>query len=952
MGTQFQALGRIRLLRDGAEAAISGKLARTFLAMLLSRPNEPVPVHVLAEALWPGEPDAGAQRKLQLHAHKLRRLLDEPDRLAFEHGGYRLRVDPGDVDVQVFESLADQAVESAGVDRTRCAESARRALELWRGTPYGGLDVPELVAEERRLSERRLAVLELLYESEVARGRAGAVVSELADLARRHPLRERLIALLMTALYRSGRQAEALEVYRNARDTLVDELGIEPGPELRELERRVLADDVPSGDADVRPEHQQTPAPADRPHVPRQLPVDIAGFIGRAGDVEQLDRLVEAGIDNGGTIIAVHGPAGAGKTTVAVHCAHRHVDRFPDGQLFLNLRGHGPSEPLDTATALDALLRGLGWTGALPEHQHQRSELFRDQMADRRMLVVLDNARDTDHVRPLLPGGRNVVVVTSRSQLRGLAARDGADRVPVEHMTAEDAVELLHARLQAHPDVQTADGLVAIRELAELCGNLPVALAVAAERAGRYHRLALRDVVADLRREHNVLNTLTAWEDDPTTSVRAVLSWSYEALADDAARLYRLLGLHPHPTYSTVAAAALCGVGVAAAGRLLGRLVDTHLVSEPRPGEYEMHDLVRAHAAELVHATIADAERTAAVDRMRSAYVHSVDNARTAVLGTSLVTVPLPDVLPGVEPEKFSGSDAAARWFNDNRARLTAIVTDTARSGDHVTSYQLASLMGMLLDPAVHPLEAMQLCDLATSSAEAVHDHAAEAICTWQRGVVHWSCGRPREALECAGRAEQQFRAVGNERGQLAALMSRGLGQGHLGQFDSAIESLEEAVALAVELAAPRAMIQNNLAMTYLAAGRRQQACAMAQEAVRSALDERSARLVAVCTDSLAEVYLAMGEPGRARDLYLDALARYQHSGVTAETPDTWKSLGEAQLALGDTSAARTSWEHALRLLDDHGWADSHRVTRSELRELIASLDRPAMTSASHDIRP
>lgn len=331
---RFEVLGPVRVHRGSDPVAVTGSLRRSLLAMLLARANRPVSAETLLDALWGEQLDSRRARRLHLHVHRLRGVLDDPERLSFGPGGYCLRVLPGELDAEQFSMLLDEAGSIAAQDPQRCAELLRKALDMWRGTPYHGVDVPEIAGEIQRLSERRHVALEELYTAELRCGRHAAIIAELSDQVRRYPLRERLHGLLMTALYQGGRRADALAAYRHARQVLVEQLGLEPGPELRVLEGQILAGEPIGHDAQAGPRI-----------IPAQLPHNVSGFVGRDEELSRLDRLLaESG--ESALISAVAGTAGVGKTALAVHWAHRVKDRFPDGQLYVDLRGYGPDQPL------------------------------------------------------------------------------------------------------------------------------------------------------------------------------------------------------------------------------------------------------------------------------------------------------------------------------------------------------------------------------------------------------------------------------------------------------------------------------------------------------------------------------------------------------------------------------------------------------------------------------
>ncbi|MBL1067172.1 AfsR/SARP family transcriptional regulator [Streptomyces sp. 7-21] len=576
--------------------------------MLLERAGQPVPVDVLTDALWGAQPVPRAGQKLQVHAHRLRRLLGEPERLSFTGGGYRLRVLPGELDAQRFETLVAEAVRATGREPRGTAQSLREALALWQGTPLGDLEVPVLADWAHRLSECRLTALETLYQAELAAGREAEVAGELAGLVRAHPLRERFHGLLMTALYRAGRPADALAAYRAAREVLASELGLEPGPALRGLQRRMLAG------APVGPDGG-TPAGA---CPPAQLPVRVRGFTGREAELAELDRLLLAG--GPGAVAVVAGTAGAGKTALAVHWAHRARARFPDGQLYVDLGGYGPGRPAGPEEALAGLLRGLGVDGAaMPPGRDERAARFRSLVDRRRLLVLLDNARSAEQVRPLLPGGTScVTLVTSRDALAGLVAREGAHRICLDRLPAGDARALLRALAGERAAAEPA----AAGALAERCARLPLALRVAAELVRSRPAGGVAALAAELARAEEALDLLDAGG-DPRSAVRSVFWWSYRVLDPAAARVFRLLGLLPGEGADVRAVAALAGSGPRETRRVLGALLRAHLVERTAAGRFRVHGLLRAYAAELAGAA---GEREAALERLR-------DHDRAAAAG-------------------------------------------------------------------------------------------------------------------------------------------------------------------------------------------------------------------------------------------------------------------------------------------------------------------------------
>ncbi|AXB41729.1 AfsR/SARP family transcriptional regulator [Amycolatopsis albispora] len=454
---EFRVLGPVEVRLGGRTEVLSGRLRRTLLGILLARRGRPVPVDVLIDALWGERPDPRAPKKLQLHIHRLRAVLDEPERLSFGPAGYRLRVRPGEVDADRFEALARAGIAVARREPQRAVESLRAALVLWYGTAFGDADVPVLADWARRLTDLRLTAIEALYQAELDCGLHEAVIGELTGLARAHPLRERLHELLVTALHRAGRRAEALEAYRHARQVFQAELGLEPGPVLRDLQRRVLIE----------------PAPVARA-VPAQLPAGIGAVTGRHAELGELDGLLAE--DAPSALSVVTGTPGVGKTALAVCWAQRVRDRFPDGQLYVDLRGY-EDKPVAPTDALAGFLRALGVDrSAIPDDLDERAAAFRTLVDRRRMLVLLDNAGTAEQVRPLLPGGPACrTLVTSRDALAGLVVRYGAHRIRLGALSGPDAAGLLRELLGEHAEA------VGTTDLAELCAGLPLALRVMAE---------------------------------------------------------------------------------------------------------------------------------------------------------------------------------------------------------------------------------------------------------------------------------------------------------------------------------------------------------------------------------------------------------------------------------------------------------------------------------------
>jgi DNA-binding SARP family transcriptional activator/tetratricopeptide (TPR) repeat protein len=929
---EIRVLGPFELSIGGRRAPLSGGRQRVMLAVLAMSAGQPVSVDRLVDAVWSERLPADGRRSVHTYITRLRATIGA-DVIATEPAGYRLRVDPDDVDALRFRRLVEKAASQPADERAMLAE----ALDLWRGAPFDGLASTWLHGfEASRLEERRLTALERRAEIDIASGRAVDVVADLSDLVSEHPLREPLWARLLLALARTGRQAEALERYEVVRSRIADELGVDPGSELRQIHSEIVTGVGPSAVG-------APPPPAAEPVLPRQLPTDIAYFSGRTGALTDLDALAIDGGDRP-TIVAVYGTGGVGKTSLVIHWAHRAVDRFPDGQLYVNLRGYGPGEPMPAATGLDMLLRGLGVAAEeIPSTIDARASLLRSLLADRRALVILDNVRDADQVRPLLPGsGRSVVVVTSRSQLRGLVAREGARRLRLDQLDPAESRAFLQTALGGVP---APDDRGAVAELAELCGHLPLALSIAAERVGRGPELGLTELVEDLRAESDRLDALDSGEE--SADLRAVFAWSYRALDDAAARMFRLLGLHAGSDLIRPAAAALAAVSSAEARRLLDRLVDSSLLQQRRAGRYELHDLLRAYAVELCEKYESSAERDAALDRLLGWYLGSMSNASHTLLGVQLI-IPVTDADRVVPSLEFESPGQALAWMEAERHVVAAAARDAVRRGRHRTTYLLVFSMSNFMARGRAFTELAELLQLAQGAAADAGDGLAEAQATRLLGMSYNELLQDELACHHLELACRRFAELDHDRGLAMSLTS--LGQAHqtFGRPSPAVDCYRRALTIQARLDMPQdeSVTLNNLAMACIDLGRYDEA----EDACRRALDivhrHGPESDEPDFLDTLGRCFLAQGRNADAIDAFERALDRTRHEG------DRWRegvlltSLGRALQTADRLDAARTTWQQALDLFDEIGAPDGPEFSRPELVELLAGVEPTAADPA------
>jgi len=620
---------------------------RLVLALMALRAGQVVPVGELIGAVWAETPPRSARASMQVLVTRLRRLLagTPGSKLERRGEGYRLHLEPDRLDVHRFRSLAKAGREAA--DCPTAVAAFDEALALWRGPALA--DVPgtaKIEAIRSGLAEEHLSALQDRISALLGCGLEWEAAAELPGLLARNPLAERLAGMLMVALYRCGQQADALKVFREIRGRLVADLGIEPGPELQHMHQRILTGD-PDLTAPALARVQALPAPASAAGpvpaprlqrvVPRQLPTAPSHFAGRAAELQALTRLVNGAGDAGGTVMisAITGTAGVGKTTLAVYWGHQVAYGFPDGQLYVNLRGFGPTgPPVTSAEAIKGFLAAYQVpSAAVPASLDTLAGLYRSLLAGTRTLVVLDNARDVDQVRPLLPASPGcLVLVTSRNQLAGLVANEGARLVTLDVLPEAEAHELLVSRLGSSRVRAEHD---AVTELARLCAGLPLALGIAATRAAARPDFALTALAAELGEGQGRLDSLDTG--DAAGSLREVFSWSHQQLSHSAGRLFRLMSVHPGPDMSVQAAASIAGIAVPDAQRALSELTGASLVAERSPGRYGCHDLLRTYAAEQATDCDGDVEVRAAMHRMLDHYRQRGDRHEWAAIQRTTV---------------------------------------------------------------------------------------------------------------------------------------------------------------------------------------------------------------------------------------------------------------------------------------------------------------------------
>lgn len=944
---RFTLLGPVRAWRYGVDLDVGQAQQRAVLAVLLMSGGGQVTVDRLVDDVWGDDAPRTAVQLIRTYIHRLRKVLDTDTSglIRSVDGGYTMTGDPESVDLAVFEQLVAHArAEHAAGHPAAAAKYYAEGLALWTGTPLAAVPGPHAETQRNRLGEVRLTAVEERLACEVEAGFYADAASQLAVLAVDHPLRERFRELHMTALYGSGRQAEALTVYQETARLLRNELGVDPGPCLRETHRRILA-----GEPMIRPATQlSSPVIAPQPPVvlplvrPAQLPAALPRFTGRRNAVRRLLELAAPAHDaesraadgsgtRGAVTCVVHGMAGIGKTALAVHAAHLLARRFPDGQLYVNLRGFDPDGAMDPHEALGEFLAALGVAPReIPPTLNARAALYRSLLAERRILVLLDNAGDAQHVRALLPGAPTcLTLITSRDQLPGLVATHQADSLQIDLFDEAEA----HAYLAASVGADRVRGnACAAAEIIGYCAGLPLALAIAAARAAQSPHTPLTVLAAQLRGARGSLDYFSL-ERDPAADARHVFSWSYQALGADAARLFRLLSVHPGPDVTAPAAAALAAIPVERAAALLADLVRTHLATERVPGRYQCHDLLRAYAAELAEQHDSAAERDAAADRLLSHYVftaRSADRSFGGLAKREVVEVRGP--LPGSVPGEITGQVESLRWFTAEYANLlTMVKSANARHAD-VECWLLAWYLVLYQESRGLWRDALFTLDTSMESAARIGD--PRVVANVHVSLAHLQCffehfDETRRHLTTALDLEL---GSGEDERLVRARHALRIGRlyNHQGEHCSALAESRQGLKLAAAVGDTylACAALSTMGWSHAMLGNQRQALVCCRAAVR--LNEQIGDEITVfaALDSIGYALHRLGRYDEAVGYFRQALDVMRGSGQQYPAARTLDHLGETYLALSDRQAARAAWTEALRIYEhlEHARARGMRI--------------------------
>ncbi|MFF7391719.1 BTAD domain-containing putative transcriptional regulator [Streptomyces scabiei] len=961
---RFSVLGPVRAWRGTEPLATGSPQQRALLAALLLREGRTATASELIDALWGDEPPSQALAAVRTYASRLRKVLS-PGVLVSESGGYAVRaLPPGALDLAVAQELASDAekAKNAG-DLCEARRLLNEALGLWDGEVLASVPGPYAETQRARLDEWRLQLVESRLDMDLEQGCHAEAVSELTALTAAHPLRERLRELLMLALYRSGRQAEALAVYADTRRLLADELGVDPRPGLRELQQRILLADprlaAPSAASD--------PEPAATPVRPAQLPATVPDFTGRAGLVDDLSAVLAAASGAQGQVMAVSalaGIGGVGKTTLAVHVAHQARSAFPDGQLYVDLQGAG-ARPAEPETVLGSFLRALGTAdSAIPDSLAERAALYRSVLDGRRVLVLLDNARDAAQVRPLLPGTAGcAALVTARVRMVDLA---GAHLVDLDVMSPDEALRLF---TKIVGEERVAAERTAALDVVAACGFLPLAIRIAASRLAARRTWTVSVLAAKLADERRRLDELQAGD----LAVKATFELGYGQLEPAQARAFRLLGLADGPDISLAAAAAVLDLPPEETEDLLEILVDTSLLESAAPGRYRFHDLVRLYARACAERDEQPpGERGSAMSRLLDFYLATASQVYAIERpGDRLVDHLEPTVYPGL---RFTEGSAALDWLYTEASCLLACVRQSAGTDRLRRAVDLLWAAKDLTESGAnsHQYEttARAMCDAARTAGDARAEGRARMMLTnvllvsgriqqaeeqaglamglaasarddrtisWvsnDRGIISLHQGRYADGKTFLEQAIEGYRTAGNRPGVALSLCN--LSRAHLGMgnITKAVEIAEQGLAAQLEIGRTMRLANGHftLGIALTRAGRHAEALNQFSDALGIFIDHRQRLWEGVTNFRIAEAHLAALRPAQAARHAEQALALGVIGGDRMRG-NVLTLLGRALFTLGQADRAKACWHDALELYEQTGGA----IEADEVRTLLAT---------------
>jgi DNA-binding SARP family transcriptional activator len=969
---QFRMLGPLEVQVDGSWSGINAAKWRTVLAVLLLQPGQVVSTERLITEVWPEETPARATNLISVYVHRLRRLIGDPDGkvLTTRAPGYQLLIDPEDTDAGRFAQLAAEGRQALQASQFEQASAVLdTALGLWQGT-RALPDVPPsalVSAEADRLEESRIEAVQLHIQADLGCGRHAQVVGQLHRLLADYPLREELWALLMRALYRSGRQAEALEAYAQAREVIAEELGVDPSAELQQLYQRMLQAD--SG----TPPASRTPVPADSPFaapapaapvepaqagtraadpageratqagpgppLPRvaQLPADIPDFTGRSDQLRRLyDLLAGPGQpDSPGAVVvaAVIGAGGLGKTTLAVHAAHRLRTHYPDGQLYANLQGAAPN-PAAPSDVLARFLRDLGMDPArIPVDAEERAAQYRTLLTDRRVLIVLDDAKDAAHVRPLLPGSAScAVLVTTRSRMPDLAGSRFVDLDVLELAEARAMFATIIGPGRAEAEPQATD------EVLTACAGLPLAIRIAGARLAARSGWSVRTIASRLSDERRRLD----WLKTGDLAVRACFEVSFTSLPHqpggdevDPAHAFRLLGTWQGSSIGLPAAATLIGQDDGSVADALEVLVDAQLLQSPAPDRYRFHDLLKAYAADRARREETAGDRDEAIRRLLAWYLHTVD-AVAHMVSPHRYHVELAAPGLGGEPLTFHSLNEALNWCEVERTNLVAATRQAAAAGLHEIAWQLPVAAVAFFNRRTYWADWVDTNQIALASVRVLGDQRGEALVLNCLGTAYARHRMDTAAAEYFEQALALRQRIEDLPGEAQTATSLADTYRRLRRYDDALDLLKRALDIQRQAANPysQGVVLNNLGETYLALGRTEEALDSLEHArvIFRDIDDRRGQGYAL--NNLGEAYLTLDRAADAANVLDRALDLRHAAGDRLEEAETLRLLVRARAAQGLRDQAAGHLRQALLIYDELDEAEQAAALREQFPDL------------------
>ncbi|MEV4319549.1 BTAD domain-containing putative transcriptional regulator [Actinocrispum sp. NPDC049592] len=938
--TDFGILGRLEVSVDGRPVPIVAGKHRALLASLLLQANELVSADVLIERLWGAAPPRNPRPTLQTYIQRLRNTLGDPQRVVTAPTGYQVIVGPDELDLSRFRRLVERAAITE--DLFEQADLLHEALAQWRGRPLADVPSDSLqTTEVPHLEEERLEVLEQRFDLELRLGRHAALIRELQVVAEENRLRERFSEQLMLALYRAGRQADAFAVFQTVKDSLAEELGIDPSPQLRSLYQAILTNDPAVAAPAVASAIEITTTVVGPRRVPRELPPGPGDFVGRDVVTGEISERLVAGSSAAVPLVVISGAPGVGKTALAVHVGQRLAERFPDGQLYADLRGYSMVPVVPPSQVMSRFLASLGVPDQqVPSDLDELITLYRTLLADRRVLVLLDNVATPSQVRPLLPNAPGcAVLVTSRNELRGLTALQGARPFNLDMLAPEQSYQLLAniagtARIEAELDAAAA--------IADLCGHLPLALRIAAANLVSRGASSVEEFAAELK-QGNLLARL-AIDGDDEAAVRAAFSMSYATVPPAAARLFRLLGLIPGPDFNAEAGAALTGLPVDQAALLIDQLTAANLVVRMDGGRFQLHDLIRLYATEQCHLEEDEHSVTAARTRLYRFYLVHVD-AAAELLYPVWIKLLRPHDEPGEPPAGFADSTAALAWMNENFLNVTAAIVQSIQTGPRDVAWPMAeSLRSYLVTQGRYRAEGVSACTAVLRVATKDNDNRAAAAMHNTLGGVY---NRHAEYQRALWHYTQELRVHEVDAyliGQARALIAMGNVYQAMGELDEAVRRITRGLRLAREHGNREVSCLGllNLAFVEMQRGNLQEAEEAARQSLLLCDSDGGGRVVAGESHSiLGELMLRRGRCTDAIGEFTQAWRLYTGNSVLHYQADVLGLLAQTHRELGNYRAAVEHAEQGVAIARESGAHDEEADALAILASIHHRLGDP-----------